>query len=68
MGMSVGILAMAFVVFARQIAAAVPPLARALKPLGNIAWPWYVLIGTVITLVIGILASFTHSAAAEHAA
>ena len=60
LGMSIGILAMAFVVFARQIAAAVPALAPALTPLGRIAWPWYVLIGTVITLVIGTLASLTH--------
>lgn len=66
-GMSVGILSMAFVVFARQIAAAVPPLAPTLKPLGNIAWPWYVLIGTVITVVIGMLASLTHPASAERA-
>ena len=60
-GMSVGILAMSFVVFAKQIAAALPALAPALQPLGTIAWPWYVLIGTVITLVIGSLASFSHS-------
>jgi hypothetical protein len=31
-----------------------------LQPLGAIAWPWYVLIGTVITLVIGIVASLLH--------
>jgi Na+/proline symporter len=62
LGMSLGILAMAFVVFAKQIAAAVPALAGALQPLGTIAWPWYVLIGTVITLVVGILSSFTHAA------
>ena len=61
-GMSIGILAMAFVVFAKQIAAAVPAWSSVLRPLGTIAWPWYVLIGTVITLVIGILASLTHSA------
>jgi SSS family transporter len=65
LGMSIGILAMAFVVFARQIAAAVPPLAPMLLPLGKIAWPWYVLIGTVITLVTGMLASLTHAAAVE---
>ncbi len=61
-GMSVGILAMAFIVFAKQIAAAVPAWRGVLQPLGTIAWPWYVLIGTSITLVIGILASFTHAA------
>ncbi len=61
-GMAVGIAAMTFVVFARQIAAAYPPLADTLGPLGRIAWPWYVLIGTTITLVVGILSSFTHAA------
>ena len=61
-GMSVGILAMAFIVFAKQIAAAVPALRDVLQPLGTIAWPWYVLIGTTITLVTGILASLTHPA------
>jgi hypothetical protein len=65
--MSVGILAMAFVVFAKQISAAVPAWRGVLQPLGTIAWPWYVLIGTVITLVIGILASLTHSAPAREA-
>jgi SSS family solute:Na+ symporter len=61
-GMSVGIVAMAFVVFAKQIAATIPSLGNALRPLGSIAWPWYVLIGTVITVVIGILSSLTHAA------
>ncbi|MDQ6886260.1 MAG: sodium:solute symporter [Gemmatimonadota bacterium] len=64
-GMSVGIAAMAFVVFAKQISAAVPVLAGSLAPLGRIAWPWYVLIGTTITLLVGVLSSFTHPAPAE---
>src|SRR5437764_13373747 len=61
-GMSVGMLAMAFIVFAKQIAAAVPALRDVLQPLGTIASPWYVPIGTTITLVTGILASLTHPA------
>ncbi len=61
-GMSVGIFAMAFVVFAKQIAAASPPLADALGPLARIAWPWYVLIGTTMTLLVGILSSLSHQA------
>jgi SSS family solute:Na+ symporter len=61
-GMSIGILAMAIVVFARQISQAVPALADTLRPLTGIAWPWYVLIGTTITLAAGILSSFTHAA------
>ena len=63
-GMAVGIAAMTFVVFARQIVAAYPSLADTLGPLGRIAWPWYVLIGTTITLLAGILSSFTHAAPA----
>jgi SSS family transporter len=63
-GMSVGIFCMAFIVFAKQIAAAYPGLADALGPLARIAWPWYVLIGTSITMATGILSSLTHPAAA----
>jgi Na+/proline symporter len=61
-GMSIGILTMTFVVFARQLSALVPALADALRPFTGIAWPWYVLIGTSITLVAGILSSLTHPA------
>jgi solute:Na+ symporter, SSS family len=43
----------------------VPVLASSLAPLGRIAWPWYVLIGTSITLLVGIIASLTHPAPAE---
>jgi SSS family transporter len=60
LGMSVAIATMAFIVFAKPIAAASPALAPALAPFGAIAWPWYVLIGTIITLVVGILSSLTH--------
>src|SRR5690348_12505343 len=60
LGMSVAIFIMAFIVFAGPIAAAYPSLAGTLAPFGRIAWPWYVLIGTLITLAVGILSSFTH--------
>lgn len=53
LGMSVGIAVMAFVVFARRLSELLPWL----EPAGRIAWPWYVLIGTSITLVVGILSS-----------
>jgi SSS family transporter len=62
-GMSVGIAVMSVVVFAKQIAAALPGLAGALAPVSSIAYPWYVLIGTTITLTVGILSSLTHPAA-----
>jgi SSS family solute:Na+ symporter len=61
LGMSVGIVAMSFIVFAKQISAAVPAWASALQPVSTIAYPWYVLIGTTITLSVGILSSFTHA-------
>src|SRR5688500_5372309 len=58
-GMSVAIATMAFIVFARPISAAYPPLASTLAPFAGIAWPWYVLIGTAITLVVCILSSLS---------
>jgi SSS family transporter len=63
-GMSVGIAAMSLVVFAKPLGAWMPALAQPLAPFANIAWPWYVLIGTSITMATGILASFTHAATA----
>jgi solute:Na+ symporter, SSS family len=62
LGMAVGILAMTFVVFAKPLSAAYPSLAPTLAPLGRIAWPWYVLIGTSITLFVGILSSLIRPA------
>lgn len=59
-GMSVGIACMAVIVFAKQISLAIPALAPTLAPVSRIAFPWYVLIGTAITLIAGILASLTH--------
>jgi hypothetical protein len=53
---------MAFIVFAKQFIAAFPGLAGLLTPVSTIAWPWYVLIGTTITMVVGILSSYTHPA------
>jgi SSS family transporter len=60
LGMAVGILTMSIIVFARPLAAAYPDLAGSLAGVGRIAWPWYVLIGTTITLVVGSLSSLTH--------
>ncbi len=57
LGMSVGIVAMALVVFAKQLSAAFPAVATVLGPAANIAWPWYVLIGTTITLFVGTLSA-----------
>jgi hypothetical protein len=49
---------MAFVVFAARLVEAYPGLQPVLGPLARIAWPWYVLIGTTITVLVGILSSF----------
>jgi len=56
-GMSVGIFAMSGVVFAKPLVAAVPGLHGMLGPFVNVAWPWYVLIGTTITLAVGSLSA-----------
>jgi solute:Na+ symporter, SSS family len=61
-GMSVGIAVMALVVFAKQFIKAFPGLAGLLTPVSTIAWPWYVLIGTSITVIVGVLSSYTHAA------
>jgi Na+/proline symporter len=60
LGMSVGIAVMSVVVFAKQIIGAVPAWAGVLGPISTIAYPWYVLIGTAITLLVGILSSLMH--------
>jgi SSS family transporter len=65
LGMSVGIAVMSVIVFAKQISAAIPALAPKLERVSLIAWPWYVLIGTTITLFVGILSSLTHAAPAS---
>ena len=57
-GMATGILVMAFVVFAGRLIDAFPGLAQTLGPFARIAWPWYVLIGTSITMIVGITSSF----------
>jgi Na+/proline symporter len=62
LGMGVAILVMAFIVFARNVAVWFPATAGVLGPVGRIAWPWYVLIGTTLTLLVGILSSYTHPA------
>jgi len=61
-GMSVGIAAMSFIVFAKPLSAFFPALAPALAPFAGIAWPWYVLIGTTLTMTAGALSSLFHPA------
>jgi SSS family transporter len=61
LGLALGIAAMSLVVFANQLSAWAPALAPWLRPFRGIAWPWYVLIGTSITMLIGILSSLTQA-------
>ena len=61
-GMAVGIVAMSFVVFAKQMMPLFPSMKETLTTLSHIAWPWYVLIGTTFTVGVGILSSLTHPA------
>ena len=65
LGMSVGIGSMSVIVFAGRLASTFPALAGPLAPFIGIAWPWFVLIGTTITLATGILSSLTHAAPAK---
>lgn len=58
LGMSVGLTAMALVVFAKIIGTAIPVLAPLLHPFESVAWPWYVLIGTTVTVLTGTLSSW----------
>src|SRR6266513_2839087 len=61
-GMAVGIFAMSFVVFAKQMLPIFPSASQTLTSLSHIAWPWYVLIGTTFTVGVGVLSSLTHAA------
>lgn len=65
-GMAVAILIMSFIVFAKQLLPVLPSMSGILTPFSRIAWPWYVLIGTSITMIVGILSSFTHGDRARH--
>lgn len=65
-GMSVAIAVMAIIVFSRQLLPMLPSMSGVLTPLTRIAWPWYVLIGTSITMLVGITSSFTHADRARH--
>lgn len=63
LGMSVGIFVMASVVFAKPLLFWLKKRGMQdsmpwLETFGKIAWPWYVLIGTSITLLVGIVSSF----------
>jgi SSS family transporter len=66
LGMAVAIVVMTFIVFARQLLPVLPSMSGILTVFSRIAWPWYVLIGTSITMIVGILSSFTHGDRARH--
>ncbi len=56
-GMTVGLVVMSCVVFAKQLMGILPFL----EPISRVAWPWYVLIGTSVTVGVGMLSSLTHA-------
>ena len=60
-GMTIGITAMIFVVFARFL----PPALVPFPAVARIAWPWYVLIGTSITVLVGMTSSLFGTRDAE---
>jgi SSS family transporter len=57
LGMSVGIFVMAIIAVASQLSKMSPAWAERLGPLAAIAWPWYALIGTEITMLSGVVSS-----------
>jgi solute:Na+ symporter, SSS family len=60
LGMSVALVVMSIVVFAKQLIPFFPGMTGSLTTLSKIAFPWYVLIGTSVTVAVGIVSSFTH--------
>ena len=66
LGMAVAIVVMTFIVFARQLLPVLPSMSGILTVFSRVAWPWYVLIGTSITMIVGIVSSFTHGDRARH--
>ena len=66
LAMAVAIIVMAFIVFAKQLIPVLPAMTGTLTKFSKIAWPWYVLIGTSITMLVGILSSFTHGDRERH--
>lgn len=68
LGMATGIFVMTFVVFSKQLGPLLPGIGGTLASFSTIAWPWYVLIGTTVTMATGILSSLTHAAPPPRAA
>jgi Na+/proline symporter len=66
LGMAVAIVVMSFIVFAKQLLPVLPSMTGTLTKFSRIAWPWYVLIGTSITMLVGMASSFTHADRARH--
>ena len=66
LGMATAITVMTFIVFAKPLLPILPSMTAILTPFSKIAWPWYVLIGTTITMIVGILSSYTHADRARH--
>ncbi|HET7321150.1 MAG TPA: sodium:solute symporter [Longimicrobiaceae bacterium] len=66
-GIGTGIVVMSAIVFAKWYvpiftAVGLSSLAVHLRAIGTVAWPWFVVIGTLITFLVGSLLSLTHGA------
>ena len=59
-GMATAIVIMSLIVFAKPLLPVLPSISGLLTVFSKIAWPWYVLIGTSITMIVGIASSYTH--------
>jgi SSS family transporter len=66
-GMSVALVVMSVIVFAKQLIPVFPSMTGTLTDLSKIAYPWYVLIGVLITMFVGMTSSFTHGPRAKNA-
>jgi solute:Na+ symporter, SSS family len=66
LGMTIAIIVMSFIVFAKQLLPVFPSMTGVLTQFSRIAWPWYVLIGTTITMIVGMASSYTHGDRARH--
>jgi SSS family solute:Na+ symporter len=61
LGMSLGILVTSLIAVSPQLSKMYPALEETLAPLAGIAWPWYALIGTCITVVSGAASSLVRA-------
>jgi SSS family solute:Na+ symporter len=57
LAMAIGMAVMSVIVFAARLSVWYPWMAPRLAPVASIAWPWYVFIGTSVTVAVGVLSA-----------